>query len=113
MAQHDSDGCPDSPLILHPSYCSRNKRNGNDGMQQMIEMAGPGLPTPNLLITTFEKSVVVSDQAMPFAPLEMGKDFFGKLIAKVDFGKGTMFSVRKARILPGGDVGIMQTTEIC
>ena len=24
-----------------------------------------------------------------------------------------MFSVRKARILPGGDVGIMQTTEIC
>ncbi len=43
----------------------------------------------------------------------VGKDFFGKLIAKVDFGKGTMFSVRKARILPGGDVGIMQTTEIC
>ncbi len=53
------------------------------GMQQMKEMAGPG------------------------------QRFFGKLITKVDFGKGTMFSVRKARILPGGEVGIMQTTEIC
>ncbi len=89
------------------------KEMGLPGMQQMKEMAGPGLPTPNLLITTFEKSVVVSDRAMPFAPLGMGKFFFGKLIAKVDFGKGAMFSVRKARILPGGDVGIMQTTEIC
>jgi len=83
------------------------------GMEQMKGMESPGLPTPELLIDTFEKSVVVSDQAMPFGPLGMGKDFFGKLIAKVDFGKGVMFSVRKARILPGGDVGIMQTTEIC
>ncbi len=83
------------------------------GMEQMKGMASPGLPTPELLISTFEKSVVVSDQAVPFAPLGMGKDFFGKLIAKVNFGKGVMFSVRKARILSGGDVGIMQTTEIC
>ncbi len=89
------------------------KEMGMPGMQQMKEMTAPGLPTPNLLITTFENSVVVSDQAMPFAPLGMGKDFFGKLIAKVDFGEGTVFSVRKARILTGGDVGIMQTTEIC
>ncbi len=96
-----------------PLNAQEMKGMGMPGMQQMKEMAAPGLPTPSLLITTFEKSVVVSDQAMPFSPLGMGKDFFGKLIAKVDFGKGTMFSVRKARILPGGDVGIMQTTEIC
>ncbi|MFQ5830672.1 MAG: cupin domain-containing protein, partial [Candidatus Methylomirabilia bacterium] len=83
------------------------------GMKGMAGMAGPGLPTPDLLITTFETSVVVPDDAIPFADLGMGKDFFGKLISKVDFGNGVMFSVRKARILPGGDVGIMQTTEMC
>lgn len=96
-----------------PLSAQEMKGMGMPGMKQMKEMAAPGLPTPSLLITTFENSVVVSDQAMPFSPLGMGKDFFGKLIAKVDFGKGTMLSVRKARILPGGDVGIMQTTEIC
>ncbi|MFQ5899049.1 MAG: cupin domain-containing protein [Candidatus Methylomirabilia bacterium] len=83
------------------------------GMKGMQGMAGPGLPTPDLLITTFETSVVVPDEGLAFADLGMGKDFYGKLIAKVEFGNGVMFSVRKARILPGGDVGIMQTTEIC
>ncbi len=96
-----------------PLSAQEMKGMGMPGMQQMKEMTAPGLPTPSLLITTFENSVVVSDQAMKFGPLGMGKDFFGKLIAKVDFGKGVMFSIRKARILPGGDVGIMQTTEIC
>jgi mannose-6-phosphate isomerase-like protein (cupin superfamily) len=94
-----------------PLFAQQMKGMAETKMKQM-EMT-PGLPTPDLLITTFETSVVVPDKGFAFADLGMGKDFYGKLIAKVDFGKGVMFSVRKARILPGGDVGIMQTTEIC
>ncbi|MFQ5946904.1 MAG: cupin domain-containing protein [Anaerolineae bacterium] len=89
------------------------KGMGMSSMKQMEGMSSSGFPTPDLLITTFETSVVVPDEAIPFAHLGMGKDFYGKLIARVDFGKGVMFSVRKTRILPGGDVGIMKTTEIC
>ncbi len=81
------------------------------GQQMKMGMQAP--ETPADVITTFEKQRVHPDQAMEFARMPMGKDFYGKLISKVDFGDGVFFSVRKAKILPGGDVGIMTTTEIC
>ena len=88
------------------------------GMQpcaaKKMPMMGMGkVPNPDLLITTFEKQVVLPDEALAFTPTGMGKKFFAKLIAKVDFGNNVWFSVRKARIPKGGNVGIMHTTEIC
>ena len=79
-----------------------------------MPMMGMGtVPNPELLITTFEKQVVLPDEALPFEPTGMGEKFFAKLIAKVDFGNDIWFSVRKARIPKGGNVGIMRMTEIC
>ncbi len=88
------------------------------GMQpcaaKKMPMMGMGkVPNPDLLITTFEKQVVLPDEALAFTPTGMGKKFFAKLIAKVDFGNNVWFSARKARIPKGGNVGIMRTTEIC
>ncbi|MFQ5914795.1 MAG: hypothetical protein ACE5JS_16640 [Nitrospinota bacterium] len=77
----------------------------------MMEMGK--VPNPDLLISTFEKQAVLPDEALAFGPTGMGENFFAKLIAKVDFGNGVWFSVRKARIPKGGNVGIMSTTEIC
>jgi len=74
-----------------PLAAQEMKGLGTPGMQQMKEMAGPGLPTPNLLITTLKKSVVVSDQAMPFAPLGMGKDFLESSSPKWTLAKGLCF----------------------
>ncbi len=71
------------------------------------------VPTPDLLITTFEKQVVRPDEALSFEPTGMGEKFFAKLIAKVDFSNNVWFSIRKARIPKGGNVGIMRMTEIC
>ncbi len=71
------------------------------------------VPNPELLVTTFEKQVVLPDAALSFEPTGMGEKFFAKLIAKVDFGNNVWFSIRKARIPKGGNVGIMRTTEIC
>ena len=71
------------------------------------------VPNPELLVTTFEKQVVLPDEALSFEPTGMGEKFFAKLIAKVDFGNNVWFSIRKARIPKGGNVGIMRTTEIC
>ncbi|GIX49726.1 MAG: hypothetical protein KatS3mg131_3937 [Candidatus Tectimicrobiota bacterium] len=81
--------------------------------QPMAAMGAAPVPTPDLVITAFEKQVVLPDRALPFTPTGMGQQFFAKLIAKVDFGRGVWFSIRKARIPPGGHVGIMRTTEIC
>jgi hypothetical protein len=78
----------------------------------MMGMMGE-VPNPDLLVTTFEKQVVLPDAALPFEPTGMGEKFFAKLIAKVDFGDNVWFSIRKARIPKGGNVGIMRTTEIC
>ncbi len=79
-----------------------------------MPMMGMGeVPNPDLVVTTFEKQVVLPDQALSFAPTGMGEKFFAKLIAKVDFGNNVWFSIRKARIPKGGNVGIMRTTEIC
>ncbi len=79
-----------------------------------MPMMGMGMvPNPDLLVTTFEKQVVLPDEALSFEPTGMGEKFFAKLIAKVDFGDNVWFSIRKARIPKGGNVGIMRTTEIC
>ena len=79
-----------------------------------MPMMGMGMvPDPDLLVTTFEKQVVLPDEALSFEPTGMGEKFFAKLIAKVDFGDNVWFSIRKARIPKGGNVGIMRTTEIC
>lgn len=94
---------------------------GMNGMQGMQPGAGQPMPSmemgkvpdPDLLITSFEKQVVLPDEALPFQPTGMGEKFFAKLIAKVDFGNGVWFSVRKARLPNGGNVGIMSMTEIC
>jgi hypothetical protein len=83
------------------------------GQQMQMKMGMQAPVTPADIISTFEKQRVLPDQSMSFARLAMGKDFYGKLISKVDFGNGVFFSVRKARILPGGDVGLMSTPEIC
>ncbi|MEE8292377.1 MAG: hypothetical protein V3R80_12930 [Candidatus Tectomicrobia bacterium] len=42
------------------------------------------VPNPELLVTTFEKQVVLPDAALSFEPTGMGEKFFAKLIAKVD-----------------------------
>jgi hypothetical protein len=76
-------------------------------------MTGQTVPAPDLLITTFDEQVVLPDKALEFVKLDMGTMFYGKLIAKVDFGGNVWFSIRKARIPRGGNVGIMSTTEIC
>ncbi len=79
-----------------------------------MPMMGMGtVPNPDLLITTFEKQVVLPDAALTFSATGMGEQFFAKLIAQVDFGNNVWFSIRKARIPKGGNVGIMRTTEIC
>ena len=81
--------------------------------KQMPMMGMGTVPSPELLVTTFEKQVVLPDAALSFEPTGMGEKFFAKLIAQVDFGNNVWFSIRKARIPKGGNVGIMRTTEIC
>lgn len=58
------------------------------------------VPDPDLLITTFEKQVVVPDEALLFAPTGMGKKFFAKLIAKVDFGNNIFFDLVRGTGVP-------------
>ena len=66
--------------------------------KEMPMMKMGKVPNPDLVITTFEKQVVLPDEALAFEPTGMGEQFFAKLIAKVDFGNDVWFSIRKARI---------------
>ena len=98
---------------MHPSMKMPMKEQQPCSPKPMSMMGMGEVPNPDLLITTFEKQVVLPDEALGFSPTGMGEKFFAKLIAKVDVGNDVWFSIRKARIPKGGNVGIMRMTEIC